>query len=279
LGATFGCESEGAERQPILSEAARAGARLPYRLARCHRRLFRWHCQTFFRFDKALSTAELDYLRLCFRLASGFRERTARGSSHFSYVTYSHRVRGDHVNSSRMAFGSISAPEAAWRAARPVLRERGIDPDEAVPGHERLTFYGLGWDFEAAQFKVYFLAPDIEALEPPFRELLVDRPPGSSPEGLVSVTYREGARHEDKVYVYPDPADGASQLPAGIRRRAHMLTSRRGDVEQLDLRDVGPWVKKLNAAGQRIVRRYRERGERLDTIAYQDPGSYTLYFP
>ncbi len=61
--------------------------------------------------------------------------------------------------------------------------------------------------------------------------------------------------------------------------RAHMVSSRRGVVEQFDLASLRPWLDRLNRAGRRIVHRYREIEERLDTIAYDGPDSFTLYFP
>ncbi|RME75926.1 MAG: hypothetical protein D6776_02210 [Planctomycetota bacterium] len=248
--------------------------RLPHRLTRYHWRLLAWHSRRFHPFLRLLSPEEKAYVRRCFALATGFVEETEHGARHFSYYTYSHRVRGDRVNSSRIAFGSISAPQAAWELARPVLAARGIDLDRTLPEWPRLTFYGLGWDFEAGDFKVYFRTADLGPLRERLAPLVALRRDGSLPEALVSVTYRHGEHHEDKLYFYE-----TFDLPPGVRMRARMASSRRGLVEQYDLQDVKLWAERLNDAGRRILRRYREVGERLDTIAWQGPDAFTLYFP
>ena len=119
-----------------------------------HRDLFRWHCLNFFDFESALSRAERKYLRKCWALAQDYREVSDGGYRHFSYYTYSHRVKGSTVNSSRIAYGSVLHPARAFRAVGPVLAERGIELPESLT--QKTKFYGLGWDIQKEQFKSIF---------------------------------------------------------------------------------------------------------------------------
>lgn len=247
------------------------------RLAAYHQGLFEWHCRTFFRFDRHLSRDELGYLALCFELADAFEERPAGGQENLSYYTYSHRVAGADVNSSRIAYGSMAHAARAAQAAAPVLAAREVAVDGFFFGSPHSTFYGLGWDVLAGHFKVYFHVAPLEAL-PQERLRALGRVDGGGlrPEGLVSFTYQGGALVEEKVYVYPE---SPQSLPPGSHHLALMRTSHRGEVAQYDVDDAGAWLDRLNEAGRHIVQAYRGIGEPLDTIAYVDRDHFTLYFP
>lgn len=214
--------------------------------------------------------AELDYLEACFALARDFQEISDSGFDRFSYYTYSHRVDGDAVNSSRLAYGSVQNPGPALVAAGPVLAARGL----AIPGfyleNPDSHFYGLGWDFLEEQFKVYFRVTRLGEL-PETEARLIEGIvlQEHRPEGLVSFTYTRNQLSESKVYVYP--------LAEPVAR---MRTDRRGEVQQVDVQAGGAdWLSRLSLPGQRILRLYAERRENLDTIAFEDREHYTLYFP
>ena len=231
-----------------------------------HRFLFEWHCRTFFRFRRYLSTAEKAYLETCFALAQSFEEVSETGYAGFSYYTYSHRVEGERVNSSRLAFGSVLHPEPAAEAALPVLHERGLELPQLPHGR----FYGLGWDFLENQFKLYLRVVDMASLPASFGPLLAGYELAAHRrEGLVSYTYTRGQLSETKVYLYPLEVSG----------EARMVTDRRGLVRQVDVQSASEWAARLNPTGQRILQKYRERNETLDTIAFEDADHFTLYFP
>ncbi len=245
-------------------------------LANYHRFLFQWHCRKFFRFRRYLSQLEKDYLEVCFGLAEGFSEASPGGYQHFSYYSYSHRVQGERVNSSRLAYGSIAHPEKASPAARAVLQERGLQIDPFYWSLDS-AFYGLGWDVEEDQFKVYFRLAELGRLPESEAQLLRQADTsGCREEGLVSFTFLANRLQERKVYLYPQ---SESRLPDGVRGKALMLSDLRGCVEQLDLSQPELWEKSLNAAGKRLLACYAEIEEELDTIAYQDQDHFTLYFP
>lgn len=232
-----------------------------------HRHLFQWHCRNFFKFRRHLSPCEKDYLESCFALADGYSEVSETGYSHFSYYSYSHRVAGTAVNSSRLAYGSVTRPAQAWEAAVPVLEERGVVVPEFFLRSDVSRFYGLGWDILERQFKVYFRVVKMAALP---SELLglAGSLEGQREEGLVSYTYTDGALSESKVYLYPLDRVG----------EARMVTSERGTVLQHDLGGANVTLD-LNEEGVRILKTYRELGEPLDTIAWSDRDHFTVYFP
>ena len=217
---------------------------------------------------------EKDYLEACFRLPSGFKEISEGGYEHFSYYTYSHRVKGADVNSSRIAYGSVAHPDEAFESAKAVLEHRGLSLPVALTTNTK--FYGLGWDVQDDQFKVYFRALDWTKLSPEFRNLAgshsVDE---HRPEALLSMTYRGKEIDERKLYLYPKP----EHLPEGVQGFARMMTDRRGEVAQEDLDPKQVDQHKFNDVGREIIRRYEEIGEPLDTVAYQSEDNFTLYFP
>lgn len=242
-----------------------------------HRMLFQWHCRKFFRFRRHLTPNEKDYLETCFRLADDYQETSESGYSHFSYYSYSHRIDGEKVNSSRLAYGSVNRPEEALTAALPVLRERAVLVDDFFLHDPLSKFYGLGWDIEEEQFKVYFRVTQLELLPCGVKALVsATSLQEHRPEGLISFTFVQHKLSETKVYLYPKANEN---LPEGALGEARMFSDRRGLVSQLDLSRPELWAQKLNPSGQRILALYGELNETLDTIAYQDSEHYTLYFP
>jgi len=266
-----------------------------------HQELFQWHCDTFFPFDQHLSEAEMRYLHTCFRLPSGYLEIPESGYDGYSYYTYSHRIVGDKVNSSRFAYGSVLKSNKALKAALPIFKEKGISIDPYFLEDENSKFYGLGWDILEGHLKVYFRIPELSLMHnSSLLSLLEEDLPRYRPEGLISFTYIEGQLHEEKVYVYPydrDPSrktdtnPGTQKLPhqkrtsqvslfPGAKGRALMATSKRGIITQYDVDKVKYWRNKLSDVGLELIKKYDdEMGETLDTIAMVDRDNYTLYFP
>lgn len=249
-----------------------------------HRRFFEWYCNTFCDLRQGLLDVEWEYLQTCFGMAERFAQKSDSSDyEEYSYYTYSHRIKGEQVNSSRFAFGSVLRPQEALHAARPVFEKR----DLKIPGYfledPNCHFYGLGWDLEEHQFKVYFRILDLAQI--PFaslQELLDTAMPEDKrrKEGLVSFTYIEREIYEEKVYVYPRAETQKYQdLFPGAKGRVLMATSQRGLITQYDVSTTRVWRDKLNAVGQKIVDTYARQGYTLDTIAFKDAEDCTLYFP
>lgn len=239
-----------------------------------HRTLFQWHCRHFFNFRRKMHRTEKDYLEVCFRLPDGYKEVSDGGYEHFSYYTYSHRVKGDKVNSSRIAYGSVKHPEQAFAAAEVVLNHREIELPESLVHNTK--FYGLGWDMEDNQFKVYFRALDWSNLHPEFLKLAGShKPQEHREEALLSITYESDIISERKLYLYPKD----EFLPNGVRGFARMMTDRRGEVAQEDLDPTNVEGHTYNQTGRDLIKKYEKIGEPLDTVAYHSEDNFTLYFP
>ncbi len=244
-----------------------------YKFLKYHQFVYRWHCRHFFDFEEHLTELERDYLESCFRLSTGYDEVSETGFEHFSYYTYSHRVKGTKVNSSRIAYGSVARADEAWKPARPVLEERKIALPQGWTDHR---FYGLGWDFEADQFKVYFRTLDWTKSPPDVLPLVEGYDPETHRgEALLSLTLEGTEVIERKVYLYPKESSNTA-----VRGQARMITDRRGEVIQDDLLPRTEIPYELNETGRRIVELYRtDLEEELDTIAYKNSEDFTLYFP
>ncbi|MCB9643788.1 MAG: hypothetical protein H6728_12005 [Myxococcales bacterium] len=248
-----------------------------------HQSFFQWYCETFFPIQEHLTPNELAYVQRCFDIHGWFAERAPESSyEEFSYFTYSHRVRGDQVNSSRIAFGSLTKPDEMFVAAAPILKERKIEVDPYFLIHENSRFYGIGWDLDEQHLKVYFRLLDLDLLpQTSLRTLLQQTLPREQrrPEGLVSFTYIGNQLHEEKVYAYPLPLEHGGELFPGAKGRVLMATSQRGVITQFDVSSTEAWRKKLNPAGQKIIDAYAQQGYTLDTIVLTDDDNFTLYFP
>lgn len=262
----------------VLQGTASVAQTMPS-LLKEHEALFTWHCRQFYPFDSQLNADELRYLRTCFSLAESHQQMSASGYRRLSYYSYSHRVSGTEVNSSRIAFGSLEHPGKVWESAQPVLERRRVHIAAGLLETSACAFGGLGWDLLAGHFKVYFYLADLAELREPGLVELFKRDVASRREGLVSFTFVDGGElHEEKVYMYPSQ-DGVEQPHEESQDVAIMSTSKRGLVQQLNVADSSVWMTRLNAVGRRIIYRYADINESLDTIAYTDPEHYTLYFP
>lgn len=247
-------------------------------LARYHHDLFAWHCEKFFPFDRFLLASEHEYLTHCFQLADDYTEVADTGYRHYSYYSYSHRVKNTEVNSSRMAYGSVANPGEAWELVPNVLEARKVELPEGIWHKAPYTFYGLGWDILANHFKVYFRIQDWDKMDRPIlRGLFQDANIPCRPEGLVSFTFEDSLLIEEKAYLFPKLQEQAVFPGAG--RRVLMLSSERGMIAQYDVSDTQAWLPRLNPQGQRIIEQYKDFDEELDTIAIKNANDFTIYFP
>ena len=258
---------------------------LKQRVVRTHYDLFQWHCDTFYPIRDEISDAEWHYLETCFQLPNSLMEVPESGYDEYSYYTYSHRVRGEDVNSSRFAYGTLLHVESALEAAKAVIDEKDIQVDPYFLESPSSFFYGLGWDLMAGHFKVYFREQDLSALPQAQLQTLIDESlPTYQSEGLVSFTYSKGEEgytlHEEKVYIYPnrDKKEDGEIFP-GTKGRVLMSTSKRGILTQYDVSQPKQWRERLNQTGKDILQKYHKKGYTLDTIVMKDADNFTLYFP
>jgi hypothetical protein len=171
-----------------------------------------------------------------------------------------------------------------------IASERGVNPAK-IPELDRAV--GLGWDIEAGHFKVYMLLEDLGAVSDSDMRRLIAKA-GDEPKyniGLGSVTLKDGDILEKKVYVAlknPRP-HWVKDYPFrdDITHTNLMITDRRGVVPQVDLTTAsncsagaGKLHQHLNEMASRVADRYRRNFNiEVDTITYNGPDDYTIYFP
>lgn len=99
--------------------------------------------------------------------------------------------------------------------------------------------------------------------------------------------------HEEKVYIYPTvetTTEFAKSVPhvtaldgKTTANVAWLLASKRGFVAQFDTiitpDSAAHWRRLLGAKGAQIIDDYEGIGMKLETVAFQDKDSWTLYFP
>jgi hypothetical protein len=239
--------------------------------------LYSLHCQYIFPFHEHLTEKEQDYIRQCIRLSDTemFRFWYARKDPllhRISSFTYSHEVKGNQVNSGRIAYGLATRPDKIQIYAQDVLNERNIQmPLES----ENIRLSGLGWDFGNKTFRVYSRYDDFKKLPRVYQRLA---PVGDFlPMGIVAWTYNQNNELiETKVYRYP-PEPPKTE---GSRYLTVLSSDKRMRVDQYDCTPKQKnWKENVNEAGKRIIEMYERCGYELDTVAFKDRDHFTLYFP
>eukprot|EP00755_Sulcionema_specki_P019158 Sspe_Gene.68724::Locus_40518_Transcript_1_1_Confidence_1.000_Length_1271::g.68724::m.68724 len=269
-----------------------------------HTLLLNWHCKHFFPFQNHFTEAYRKYVSVFLKDSAADHRRNfmlqGERDYYLSAYTFSHRVKGEKVNSARMSYGAASeaSPELV-QAALEVFKECKVvlpSPFDNVTGD--FKFYGLGWDYcgDATYMKIYLHGP-YENLPASLKgEMLPMLKEGFEGEvmehSLVSFTYlvgEDGARKvEDKLYLYPQDSSLVKNVPSGVLNSAIVLSTgemKRGLFWQYDVTHTAPpkcdteWRDRFNDAGKRIYDMYYEKHMRLDTLGYENKDSFTIYFP
>ncbi|MEE8410215.1 MAG: hypothetical protein V3T05_11460, partial [Myxococcota bacterium] len=243
---------------------------------------FDWYCDANFDFRKALSKRELAFADACMRLSPITWSHVINDEFAYSLFSFSHRVRGSRVNSSRAFFATVDGQASVMGDIADLVKARGIRP-ASVPNFDKTV--AIGWDFEVDQFKTYQLLRSLRDIEDPEVKALVALA-GDAPKydiNLVSTTFVEGKPVEKKVYVAlkgnDHPALEGHPFASEVRHTNLMITTRRGVVPQLDLKQpLDP--KNLNEYGRTLAAAYRRYFKmHVDTVNYTSPDDFTLYFP
>jgi hypothetical protein len=244
-----------------------------------HHDLFRWHCKNFYKFDLEMSHCELDYLYACFSMAedsfnvSGFNDKF-----HSSY-TYSHRIEGKRVNSSRLAYGSFTKPNFLEPYILTILKFKGIPIPSDLVSRDGIFWGGLGWDLMEDKFKIYLRLDKVICLPPVYLSSLGNiLKKNMINKGGFSMVYRHNCLVEEKLYLYPTSRNDIS-FQSDVNRTTLMYSSTRGLVKQHDISAGWKWLSRLGPEARIICRKYAIIGEQLDTVNYVGPRHCTLYFP
>jgi hypothetical protein len=200
----------------------------------------------------------------------------------YSGFAFSHRVQEELLHSRRFAIGTFTYAEQVPSKIHNILSERGIDLAGAFDGSK---LSGLGWDFDENTFKIYSQVEHLSQLKSIAWRDLIQKVNLSEAEsfGLASITYSGANASEYKIYTPLNKkgiARAKEQYPfnSEIIHINQMICSRRGLVHQLDLRENNSVTKYLNSQGQKVIEQYAKLGLSLDTIAFQSPAHFTIYF-
>lgn len=244
------------------------------------RQFHRWYCSTFFDFTPHLSDAEHDYIFKAMDLMDDWAY-SLNNQVELSTMSYSHRIEGRRVNSSRLAYGSLKYQSTLQEDIQKILHQRKILTRD-IPDQAHIS--GLGWDIAAQHFKTYLYVDDLHRLKDPLLKALLatNWQPDFHRFGGVSYTFQGGKKFETKLYLYPQRAADhvdASLLPRESQGNiTHMVTNLRGTVKQIDVNDDYFTAEILNDEGRAIYQKYHDKKWPLDTIAYHNRESFTLYF-
>lgn len=244
-----------------------------------HNNFFKWHCKNFYQFDTEMSHCELDYLYACFDMAEDTFDVSGFSDKLHSAYTYSHRIEGERVNSSRLAYGSFTRPQSLEPYILPILKFRGIPTPTDLVSRDGIFWGGLGWDLMEEKFKIYIRLDQVIFLP---RVCLLSfgkiSETNLTNKGIFSMVYHHNCLVEKKLYVYP--SDGYNESSqSDVNHTTLMYSSTRGLVKQHDITAGWKWSSRLGLEAKRICRKYALIGEQLDTVNYVDPRHCTLYFP
>jgi len=251
-------------------------------------RMYDWHCDNFFDFNKHLPTRELEYIRQSYLVMDSWDQDMTDDFS-YSVASFSHRIQGENVNSSRLYAGSFVHYSKLEPQIIEIIKHRGLSPDK-LPIAQQAEGYrpllGLGWNVEEDDFKVYGYVDDLT--KTPDGDILdlfrSSADLDAHPFGLVSYTFKGNRISEKKVYVgarNPTAMKGLELATADIEHVNYMITSERGRIPQVDLKEGFSYSKLQNDRAREICSLYEEydHEETLDTLAYHGPDAIDLYFP
>ncbi len=241
-------------------------------------RLFHhWYCHHFFDFDQVFNVHEKRFSNLCMDLMDDWSYKMTP-SVYLSLMSYSHKVSPNHVNSTRLALGSLKYRHKIHRDLIKVIESKGINT-HTISGLEFAC--GLGWDIDEDLFKIYMFYPVLDLISDSELKHLFNFPMKEgllNSFGLVSYTFKDTHLYEKKVYsTLKDKTSFfiSSKEPQNI---TWMMTNRRGVVQQLDVSNPFYYYGKVNVAGQRIMDLHKKQGFDLDSIVLKNKDEFTLYF-
>ncbi len=243
-------------------------------------RLYAFFRREFFNFDTHLSSVERDFIEACMERNPEEWGVVYNDGFSYSLFSFSHRVRGRSVNSSRVFFAHHRDPSMRG-LSEAVSREWGFEPGE-LPLFDQTV--GFGWDVMAGIRKTYILLDDLSKVADAEMADLYAQVRGYDlyTQGLASVSIVHGKIVEKKIYAAlrePVP-ELVEHLPFAdsVIHTNLMVTSERGVVPQVD---VGGQLDPahFNPIAAAIIERYATLDLGVDTVAYQGPDDYVLYIP
>ena len=189
----------------------------------------------------------------------------------YSYVTFSHSVNDNKVNSSRLSIGTLYFPKSYFNIANKVIKGRNINI-KSIENDKNLFFNGLGWDLMNDHFKIYYRYNDYNKLKKKFKKLYKNKNKFNyAKKGIISLTYKDNKLFETKLYLYENKNTN--------NETAYLFTSLRGAVIQHSNLDINTnFYDKINDTGKNIVYKYKKNNYLIDTINITNKDNFIIYY-
>lgn len=247
-----------------------------------------FYCQNYFNFDKHMSAQEKEFIKHRLMEPDSWWVQVSP-SVELSTITYSQRIQGAKVNSSRIGCGSLLPKDTSQKMAREICKTRGIKLAELKDQGSPL---GLAWDFEEDLFKVYFFESNLKQQPDPSLKTLLSQVANYELQtfGIRSYSFKGGKIVERKIYAPLKAVDKMEQIAKDksllamknkIQHINLMVTDHRGVVPQYDVK-FGEALDNnvFNAQGQKIIAELdRKLALKMDTLSYNNKDEFTFYYP
>ena len=237
--------------------------------------LFDWYCKNFYNIKKGLTKNELKYIYNIFNHSPIEILNKTMDGKRLSFISYSHKIKNNNVESDRFAIGSILLPNLSLMYAMDILKERNIILPEYLLLDKNIKFYGLGWEFKNKIFKIYFRIFGKKNIKKTHLFQLIKNKkiikafntPKYWDECLISFSYKNNKLYENKIYLYPKYNSKINYT--------YMISDKRGIIKQYDYFEDN---NSNNYLSQNIINKYKKIDMYLDTYSeYKD--TKILYFP
>lgn len=241
--------------------------------------LFDWYCENYYNLKDKFTNNELNYIYNILNHSPIELLNKTMDGKRLSFISYSHEIKNDNIESGRFAIGSIMLPNLSFVYALDILKERKI----ILPKYlftKNYKFGGLGWDFTKDSFKVYFRCLDSTFIKnkdsldiiqkisiskkSKLKKILKDFKSNKYwKEGLISFIYKNNVLYEKKIYLYPKYS---------YKHVTYMLSDKRRIIIQKDI------LNKSKIINNKIIEEYKKIGFELDTYT-NHKNKLTMYFP
>lgn len=118
------------------------------------------HKAKFFNFQKnifpIISNVSAEEYSFISAVVEMMEEEDIESNDHLSAYSYPVSIEDGRVNYSRFIFGTKTKPEKFGQMAKAMLFNQNIEEDPP----EEYKWYGIGWDIQNKQIKVYHLSED-----------------------------------------------------------------------------------------------------------------------
>jgi hypothetical protein len=237
--------------------------------------LFNWYCENFYNIKQNVTKKELKYIYNTLNYSPIEILNKTMDGKRLSFISYSHKIKYNNIESDRFAIGSILLPDLSLMYSLDIFKERNIILPQYLLTDKNIKFYGLGWEFKNKIFKIYFRIFGKKNIKRNnLFKLLKNKKIKKDfntekywDECLISFSYKNNKLYENKIYLYPKYNKKINYT--------YMISDKRGIIKQYDYFNNNTLNNKL---GESIINKYKDIGIYLDTYSeYKD--TKILYFP